>query len=351
MYPIPEYFKVDPQYLFGINENEFIDGFRCLWNTVRDMYKDIVESPEVWGLPCVEDFNPSSGKYKFDQKRAESGNSSRRLMEFLKMICQIGDLQGNKLIIPFAVYEEHLKKIKPKVTNAASCMLITRLVNFGFGFMGFDGKSFDKNSDSFEVSYEDNKNLIPALYGYSMNIPVRWEKLSVCHYDSVAVIDTIPQPVCAFVFSQYFTGNQKKFFIKFNERLLEEGFVCIDSGGYPFVVEYYTSRQIPLNKDKPFIVRCLSDNNQLTIIMKMTDIANYSEYVNTLPSRIKSCYKVSHCRYCVKNCEAHYKWTIDGETFKDCQWGDGAHVTDFTLDDVKTYISIIKMEAGNKRYR
>ena len=34
MYPVPEQFKVDPKYLLGINECEFIDGFRCLWKSV-----------------------------------------------------------------------------------------------------------------------------------------------------------------------------------------------------------------------------------------------------------------------------------------------------------------------------
>ena len=38
MYPIPEHFKVNPKFLLGLDEKEFIDGFHCLWNTIRDIY-------------------------------------------------------------------------------------------------------------------------------------------------------------------------------------------------------------------------------------------------------------------------------------------------------------------------
>jgi len=111
---------------------------------------------------------------------------------------------------------------------------------------------------------------------------------------------------------------------------------------------------MPLNKKKPFIIRCKSVSNQLDITMKMMDIPNYCGYVESLPNRIKSCYKVSHCRNCFgdwRDCGAAKHWTIDGESFADCQWGEGAHISDFNLDDVDTYISIIKMEAKNKRYK
>jgi len=47
MYPTPEHFQVAPQYLYGLGEDEFIDGFRCLWNVVKDMYNKIPESAGI----------------------------------------------------------------------------------------------------------------------------------------------------------------------------------------------------------------------------------------------------------------------------------------------------------------
>ena len=354
MYPVPEYFKVDPKYLPGLSEVEFIDGFKCLWSVVGDIYRAIIEDPASFGLPCYEPSEETVNRGKFDPKNAECGNSSRRLMEYLGMLCQIGDLQGNKLVVPLGIYVERLKTLKPGVTGVASHMLINRLIDFGFAFAGFNGKAFDKGMDHFIVSYEDSKNLIPALKGYCTMPAKCREKFCACHYDSVAAPDTIPQPVCAFVFSQYFTGRQREFFIRFNERMLEEGFVCINSPSYPFTLEYFRQEQLPLDKKKPHVVRCFSDNNKLDIVMKMMDIADYNTYIEKLPGRIKICYKASHCRNCFgdwRECASAKRWTIDGESFADCQWGDGAHISNFDPDDIDTYISIIKMEAGAKRYR
>jgi len=230
MYPVPEYFKVDPQYLRGLDEIEFIDGFRCLWNALRDMYKDIIEDPESWGLPCSEDTLYGEENYNgFDKKRADSGNSSRRLMDYLKTLCQIGEIKEGRLVIPYEAYIERLKAGKTNIentaagiTNAASGALINRLTFFGFNFTGFNGKAFDKDIARFEVSYDDNKNLIPALKGYCMT-SYRRGKFAICQYIAVAATGTIPEPVCAFTFSQYFIGQQREFFNKFNSKMLAEG--------------------------------------------------------------------------------------------------------------------------------
>jgi hypothetical protein len=241
----------------------------------------------------------------------------------------------------------------------ASYMLINRLSDFGFTFTGFNGKTFDKGLDQFIVSYEDNKNLIPALKCYCMTTnrmsANRRDEFRAIQYDLVAAPGTIPEQTRAYVFSQYLSGEQKDFFIRFDERMTEEGFSCENGQSCNFRLEYYRNEQLPFDKKPPHIVHCLSDNNQLDIIMAMTTIPNYCGYIENLLERIKAVYKQSVIRQPCKNmescelCGAIRRWTIDGEEFISCQFGD-AHISDFNLDDIESYIKIIKIEAEAKRY-
>jgi hypothetical protein len=346
MYPIPEYFKINPKYLLGLDENEFIDGFHCLRNTVRDIYKDIIKNPESYGLPLTEDSVPV--------------NSSRRLMDYLNVLSRAGELRENSLVVTFDMYNESLKTIKPKVSIAASNILIKRLTDFGFYFTGFNGKTFDKGLNQFVVTYEDNRNLIPVLKGYSMANHMsenRRDEFRACQYDLVAASGELPKQVRAYVFSQYLSGEQKDFFIRFNERMTEEGFTCETPQSHNFTLEYYLNEQIPFDKKPPHIVQCTSENNQLNINLVITSIPSYCGHIEKLPDRVKAVYKRAVIYQPCKNmescelCGCIRKWKMDGEDLISCQFGN-AHISDYNLDDIEAYISVIKLEAeaNPKRY-
>jgi hypothetical protein len=298
----------------------------------------MVEKPEIYRLPCVEEkIGPAA-----DIIKSSSGFKQLRLMNYLKMLCQIGELNNGVLNIAYPKYTECLKKLLPKITNADSYALIERLSDFGFRFTGFNGKSFDKGIEYFSVSYEDNKNLIPALKDYCMT-DSNDDEFRTCQYHLIAAPGSLPQPSWIYAMSRCITEEQRKFLLKFDDRMKEEGFKSADSLYGQFCVEYYLSKHFPLNKNKPFYVRCFAYQKQLYMILKIRNIYDYIGQIEALPERIKSLYRLNNCRKCIDDCGAHRAYTIDGEKYTACQC---KYVTlrEFNVVDIETYISFIKME-------
>jgi len=348
MYPVPCQFEVDPKYLYGIAEEAFNDGFHCLWNVVRRLYESIIANPESFGLPLYEDYIRTAS----DSKWNDSANSTRRLMDFLGALCATGEIKNNGLFVSVAAYKAHIKNNRLKITNAAAAQLMSRLADFGFTFSNFSGSPFDKGVTDFQVSYEANINLIPALKGYCSTAS-NSKEFYCCQYHFVTKSDLAVKPTRAFAFSQYLDKEQREFFVRLHERMLEEGFVCKDDAtfGTVFGVEYCTERQLKY-KSKPWLIRCRSDHNQLDITLTMYNIAAYDAYLDSLPKRVKAGYKAARpwqrCASCESpTCSHRHIFFLDSkEHAVNLYGGYGAKVKTFNVDDVDLYVSLIKKEAA-----
>ena len=341
MYPTPMRFNVAPKYHCGISNDEYCDGFNELWNVIRKIYTDIIATPEKYGLPLYEDYVRECG----DSKWLDSSYSAYRLMDFFLLLYEVGELQGKILSIPLAELEKHLKTRTfehqggKKLTKTYVCQLIVCLMEFGFSFSGFNGKTFDKKINSFSVAYEENPNLISALKGYCLS---DGDNFHCCQYHRVAYPEGIIQPGKFFAFIQCLRGEEKNFFIRFHERMIEEGFLC---GSYG--ISYYMPKS---NKEQPWLVRCDSHHNQLSMTLRQYKIAAYDEYLNTMPVHIIDAYKTSLCGNChVIECHHRYCFEINGKYYGVCLYGGkGADITKFNINDIENYISLIKKEAMSK---
>ena len=354
MYPIPEDFRVKPEYLLGITEAEFNDGFRCLWRVISELYKGIIADPESFGLPLYEDYE----RGKSDRKWNDSEVTSRRLMDFLDALCVAGELKNNILSISPVAYKEHIKKNRLKMTSPAAIKLMSRLTDFGFTFSDSDGNPFSKTVSDFELSYEENANLIPALKGYCCtNIRGKMDlEFYCCQYHLVTDSDLAIKPARAFAFSQYLMGEQKEFFIAIHERMLSEGFICKPNWTFGSVlgVEYCTKTQLR-DKRNPWLIRCLSNHNQLDMTLKMYHIATYTDFLAGLPEQIKASYKATNpcsnekCCDTYLTCHHRYVFSLDGNEYAVHLYGGyGAKVRTFNIDDVDSYVALIKKEAEGK---
>ena len=81
--PVPDNINVNPDFLYGISENDFINGLKILTGTLKNIYSDIIQNPAEYGLPLIEDIEYSP----FNPKAAESKNSSHRLIACVKSTC------------------------------------------------------------------------------------------------------------------------------------------------------------------------------------------------------------------------------------------------------------------------
>ena len=139
--PIPENAQIEPKYLSGLENNEFVAVFRELQNLIVSIYNEIEKSPFDWGFPDIEQ---SDGLYN-------------RVTDILFGFVRNGIYNDGKLMVDTKAFaaDDDVKKHKKRE------LVIKNLENFGFGIEGYGNKN-----KSFEVTFPDNNNLLNVLNSY-----------------------------------------------------------------------------------------------------------------------------------------------------------------------------------------
>lgn len=334
MYPVPRRFPVNPVLLDGMDEEGFLEGFHGLWRAVRALYEDMIVNPESYGLPLVEDIQYTT----FNDKARESTNSAKRLMTLLRIMGRTGVMDGGGLRVDAKVYGDMIGAQKSKEKIANPNMILTRLAAFGFVIEGLDSPGFPRGLTSFTVTYPADPRVMGTLKAYSGIEDREFDFFSV-HYDIAALPESLPQPAHAYVFSQYLTGNQHDFFVRFNELMLEAGFDCVPSLSYSYSVEYFDGGK------KPYVARCMSEDNNLEVFLRTLNINKYEDFLDTLPSGVKDAYKAARpCTHC-RACTSQRQFTLDGHTYELCRGESQGRIQVFNPEDAGLYVSLLKREA------
>jgi len=144
--PIPKNTIIDPSFLNGLSNEEFIEAYKSLQKFIIDVYNDIeYGSPFDWGWS--------------DWKAiAAEGINQNRVMMVLDALVNSSHLDGNVLVVD-----------KKRFGKCSICKPIskTKLMLEGFIKIGLDIKGLDnKKSMSFTVSCPDTPSLITVLFAY-----------------------------------------------------------------------------------------------------------------------------------------------------------------------------------------
>jgi hypothetical protein len=306
--PVPDDFKVDPDCLYGISKEEFIEGLKSLTDNIKEIYSDMIQNPEEYGLPLVEDIEYTP----FNPKAAESKGSAARLVATLKALVQCGELSDGEIIVNKKLFSELCKSKDYKVTN--STMILKKLSDFGFFVGCFNGKGLDKNSDIFTFSYIDNKDITHVLYGFMKNKPLKDPLLSLNYYWAIKQEDR-PADNHQMIFAEYLNGEEREFYKRFDEYMESEGFPTGSAADY----RYFSIEYVIDAKNEKRIARCHSDYGKLQIRLQLHKSGSYIEYIEGLPERIKQMFrKESTCRSCRNNCWLPLHRTFEGITYTDC---------------------------------
>ncbi len=167
--PIPNHFEVSDQYLFGLDNNTFIKNFSELREILISIYKDMLSHPEEYGLILV---GMDVSEYK-NSKPRDSRASAKRLMALLHNFGRAGEISQNELHISSETFQEIMKiKYVGFSWTQNAPLILKKLSDFGFEFIGLKGNSFDKKAEEFILSYPDNPEMINMLKGYAMSVPV-----------------------------------------------------------------------------------------------------------------------------------------------------------------------------------
>jgi hypothetical protein len=216
-----------------------------------------------------------------------------------------------------------------KVTNAETTL--KSLKKFGFVY------------DGLKLFHED-KNIVPALYGYMKNNKLTDSLFSLNYYLAMDKVN-LTEALYPVVFSEYLTGNEKIFFIQLNGLMLKSGFVREDIPLCDYNYGYVTD-----NKKQRWLLCCVTDNGKLTIKMKLHYSGEYFAYHETLPERIKQIFRKptdeNKCKNCEKCSNRKLFRTFEGKEYIECGHENRFWIINFEPGDVEHYINIIKNETA-----
>jgi len=341
---IPEDFNVNPNCLFGLSKEDFIDGLKSLTEIIKSIYSDIVNIPAEYGLPLVEDI-----EYKpFNPKAAESKNSAHRLITLLYTLVQCGEFSENKIVVDKKLFSDTIKKLKTIYKASNVNMILKKLCDFRFIIDGFNGKTFDKNSDVFTLSYADGGDVISVLYGFMKNTPLKKQALFSLNYFLAIPQNELPNNNHQMIFAQYLSGNERVFYTRLNEHIIAAGLVVGNADDYSnvsFGIEYLTNAKANVR-----LVACYSDYGKLQVRLRARRIEYYTEWLETLPEQIKRIFRVkSNCRSCQKDCGYKNAWTFEGVEYTLCGYQQYFDIADYNLGDIDYYKQIIQYEIEHSK--
>ena len=320
---VPDDMLVNPDCLYGISEDEFIEGLKALTGVVRGIYEEIIKNPiELEGSP-------------------------RRFVALLHSMVRSGELVDNRIIVNKAHLSERVKKLHAQNKISGINTLYKTLCDHGFVIDVFNGKTLDRKAETFTLSFLDNIYLIPALYGYMKTVPLKKHAIISLNYFLATPKDKLPENFHPLWFAQYFNETEKEFFLRFNEHLNTIGLVVDNADDYiPTSFRIGYKRKL---KDSVSLARCFSNNGLLSVHLRLRKIDRYSKHLETLPEHIKQLFRVkSNCRHCSKNCSYLNAWTFEGIEYALCGFNQYFIIKNYDINDVEWYNQIMTWDKEEK---
>ena len=295
---IPEQLVIHPDFLQALSHEEFESAFREIGAMFRQMYSDMADPPQRFGLPL---YKPEEYDYFSNQAR-EARTTPWNLFYFMLCLFACGDYKENTFIADTA---EIKKMNKAGKTN----LLLEALCDYGFVFAGIKGYTLSSGAH-LEIDYPDNRNVIEVLSAIAKKVKSTQLK-DVKNYYS-----------CMTAFSNAFIG--------WNHKILAEDLqTCSLAAGCDYVADKMhnaADREVISILDKIFTeqgytrkkgdsnegpsVRYFrkkqttcdyalsSDKGTLYLELRIRNAKNCLEYLSECPERILQIFRYSDCGCC-----------------------------------------------------
>jgi hypothetical protein len=326
--------------------------FEKLCELMRNMYLDMEERPEAYGLKLLD--ISSTDPYLI---RA-SKNSIHRLFDTLYRLFICGSVSDNKLTVSKADFT----KLKKKDTDELPVLvtkyelILSRLVDFGFVISDFSGKQFGKNIESFDVEYPDYPDIIGTLKTYcecwheiktDLSRVKIWPEEFHHHsysfdYKITSDLDKVPVQQWISDESKYYGYPDEigDFYVAFYEYSLKYK-------GVKFNGDYnYKSKRIARDLQKG-LGKC-----SLSLILRNMD--KYITELEAMPDSIKQPFTKSNCNHCgfqgstLEYCKFRRNWTLDGVSHEACAFF-GFQFNDFDPARIPDYWRLLELDYDLKK--
>jgi hypothetical protein len=333
----------------GVNR-DFPIHFAKLCELVREMYLDMAQRPESYGLKLID-----IGVNDHHAIRAAK-NTLHRLFDTLLRLYQNGVLENHTLTVSAERFRDACKKNQGAVSNPIPKyeLILSRLTDFGFAFSDFTGKPFAKTVETFTVEYPDNPEIIDTVKIYcecrdkSRNDAAKGSgnnfhhNFYSCDYKITADWNALPsqQWIRDEIRSKGYDDSIADFYVAFFEYSLK----------YPEIVydgEYkYKKKRIARG-----LFEGLGKQN-LSLILK--DMDNYITTIEIMPDSVKEPFTRNSCNHCrfqgatEEYCKFRRKWTLENIQHDACAFY-GFQFNDLDLARVPDYWQLLELEYRLKK--
>lgn len=331
--------------------------FAKLCELAKDIYMDMAEQPEAYGLKLVdiasEDCNLAREGYR----------TIHRFADVLSNLSRCGELKGHQLIVRAEEFRIANKRGSGLVSGPVPKyeLIFSRLVSFGFVISDFTGKPFGKNVEFFTIEYPDYPEMMDTIKTYcecwdalkrdKSTIQI-WPKEFHHHFyrfDYKITADRDKIPVLQWILDEAdylgYTPQQKAFAAAFYQYSLQYKDIAFD-GDYT-----YKSKRIARICQSGFAA--LGETRQLLHI-RLKNMNKYMDEMDAMPESIKKFMAMDNCRHCsfqgatADHCKFRVHWEFDGQAHTGCCHAC-FYFDDFDLALVPDYWRLLALEYQLKK--
>ena len=328
---------------------EFRLWYAKFCDIAKNMYLDMAKRPEGYGLTLVDIKSGDKNEIRKGQ------NSIHRLLDTLQIISECGELSDHILTVNVTAFNEAIRNRGGNVAKAVPKyeLILSRLTDFGFAFSGFTGGPYNKNDHEFTVRFPDAPEATDAFKIYcDCWAALKTDRSSIkiwkeeFHHHFYRFDYKVTADHSLITYQQWIEDNSKFFGYPDN---VNDFYVAF----YEYSLRY---KGVKFNGDYNFkskrIARDLQrGNRKYSLSMKLRNMDNYMDVIETMPDSIQSEFKASRCNHCnfqgatQEYCKFRLHWTYGGEPYEGC-----AHMcfefNDYDIERVADYWRLLELDNG-----
>lgn len=347
---VPEHFKIHKDFLADLSEEEFTYSFRQIHDLFYQIYTEMVEHPERFGIPLYEETEVDY----FSKEAREIRTAPWRIFVLLLELFAWGELRNGALLVDMTQFRGRNQVKKTDV-------LIQALEEYGFVFTGIKNGKLPPAGCVLEIDYPDSRDNLYVLSLVAkkvMNLQLKNVKNYFSHRIAFengfigwnyklleeGMAGCSLAEGCDYVADKMHTEAERKAIAVLDKKLQEEGYII--SKGDPN--EGPSVRYIKGKGTYDFALS--SCEGELVLELRIRNAMKCMEYLKECPERILAMFYQTDtgCHNRVNGtCNCGVKYTFE----KKEKWHCGCCGAPFQLhpvaEDAEHYLKLV--ELGKKR--
>ena len=347
---IPDQLEIHPDFLQILSHAEFESAFREIGEMFRQMYSDMADFPQKFGLPLykIDEYD------YFSNQAREARTAPWNLFYFMLCLFACGNFEGNIFIVDTA----KVRKInKAKKTN----LLLEALCDYGFVLNGI--KRYNLSSGAYlEIDFPDNRNVIKVLCAIAKKVKNTQLKDVKNYYSCMTAFSNAfiswnykvltedmhtcsLAEVCDYVADKMHNDADKEVISSLDKILTEQGYTRKkgDSNEGPSI-RYYR------NKQAAYDYALVSDTGKLYLELRIRNAENCLQYLHECPERIIEIFRYSD-NGCQNRINGTCRFGVRYIFEKEEKWHCGCCGAPFKIhpirEDIPHYLKLL--ELGGKK--